>query len=104
MADITPMDRIGIPTYVSIRPDSKSLSVDSGKGTTKEQAKCSASMEALERWALDEVPIASFPAPGKNVLRNFALNRGRWSVPVIKKRQMQLISKLATWLRCHISR
>jgi ribosomal protein S12 methylthiotransferase accessory factor YcaO len=33
-------------------------------------------MEALERWALDEVPIASFPAPGKNVLRNFALNRG----------------------------
>jgi YcaO-like protein with predicted kinase domain len=70
------MDRIGIPVYISIRPDSRSLSVDSGKGTSHTQAKCSASMEALERWALDEVPIESFQVPGKNVLRNFALNRG----------------------------
>jgi YcaO-like protein with predicted kinase domain len=70
------MDRIGIPVYISIRPDSKSLSVDSGKGVTASQAKCSAAMEALERWALDEVPIASFRAPGKSGLMNFALNRG----------------------------
>jgi ribosomal protein S12 methylthiotransferase accessory factor len=70
------MDRIGIPVYISIRPDSKSLAVDSGKGTTPAQAKCSASMEALERWALDEVPIESFRAPGKTGLMNFALNRG----------------------------
>jgi ribosomal protein S12 methylthiotransferase accessory factor len=54
LADITGMDRIGIPVYASIRPDSKSLAVDSGKGVTKEQAKCSAAMEAIERWAQDE--------------------------------------------------
>jgi YcaO-like protein with predicted kinase domain len=76
VAEITYMDRIGIPVYVSIRPDSRSLSVDSGKGTSRMQAKCSASMEGLERWSLDEVPIASFPAPGKTGLANFALNRG----------------------------
>jgi YcaO-like protein with predicted kinase domain len=33
-------------------------------------------MEGLERWALDEVPIASFQAPYKSVLRSFPLNRG----------------------------
>jgi YcaO-like protein with predicted kinase domain len=76
IARIDGMDRIGIPVYISIRPDSKSLAVDSGKGTTPVQAKCSASMEGLERWALDEVPIASFRAPGKTGLMNFALNRG----------------------------
>ena len=76
VAEITHMDRIGIPVYISIRPDSRSLAVDSGKGTTAMQAKCSASMEALERWALDEVPIASFRALGKTGPMNFALNRG----------------------------
>ena len=54
VADITGMDRIGIPVYAAIRPDSKSLAVDSGKGITREQAKCSAVMEAIERWAQDE--------------------------------------------------
>lgn len=54
VADITGMDRIGIPVYACIRPDSKSLAVDSGKGITREQAKCSAVMEGIERWAQDE--------------------------------------------------
>ena len=44
-------------SHGSIRPDSASLSVDSGKGQSKLHAKASAAMEALERWALDEVPI-----------------------------------------------
>lgn len=54
LADITGMDRIGIPVFSSVRPDSKCLAVDSGKGITKEQARCSAAMEAIERWAHDE--------------------------------------------------
>jgi YcaO-like protein with predicted kinase domain len=57
LAELTGMDRIGIPVYAAIRPDSKSLAVDSGKGTTKEQAKCSAAMEAIERWAHDEYQL-----------------------------------------------
>ena len=63
LADITGMDRIGIPVYASIRPDSKCLAVDSGKGTTKEQAKCSAAMEAIERWAHDEYVLKSVRSP-----------------------------------------
>jgi ribosomal protein S12 methylthiotransferase accessory factor len=59
VADITGMDRIGIPVYAAIRPDSKSLAVDSGKGLTKRQAKCSAVMEAIERWAQDAYVLKS---------------------------------------------
>ena len=57
LADVTGLDNIGLPVFTSIRPDAKSLKVDSGKGTTRDQARCSAAMESLERWALDEVPI-----------------------------------------------
>lgn len=59
VADITGMDRIGIPCYASIRPDSKSLAVDSGKGTTWIHAKASAIMESIERWACDEIEVPS---------------------------------------------
>ena len=77
LADVTGMDRIGIPVYASIRPDSLSLAVDSGKGTTRAQAKCSAAMEALERWVGDEVDIkrATNAHPSKMECR-FPLNRG----------------------------
>lgn len=76
LADVTGMDRIGIPVYASVRPDSLSLAVDSGKGTTKAQAKCSAAMEALERWAGDTVKLARVKAPVEPQEFNFPLNRG----------------------------
>jgi YcaO-like protein with predicted kinase domain len=77
LADVTGMDRIGIPVYASIRPDSLSLAVDSGKGTTRAQAKCSAAMEALERWVGDEIEIhrATNSVPCKMECR-FPLNLG----------------------------
>jgi ribosomal protein S12 methylthiotransferase accessory factor len=31
VADITGMDRIGIPVFAAVRPDSKALAVDSGR-------------------------------------------------------------------------
>jgi len=46
LADITRLDRIGIPTYQAIRPSSRSLSVSQGKGLTPEAAKVSAAMES----------------------------------------------------------
>lgn len=63
LADLSGMDCIGIPVYASIRPDSKSLAVDSGKGITKAHAKASAAMESLERWALDEVEVECLQPP-----------------------------------------
>ena len=50
IADITGLDRIGIPTAQAIRPMSRSLSVAQGKGLTDEAAQVSAAMEAAEAW------------------------------------------------------
>jgi ribosomal protein S12 methylthiotransferase accessory factor len=50
LADITGLDRIGIPVYSSIVPDSRDiLSVYNGKGLRPIDAKAGALMEAIER-------------------------------------------------------
>jgi YcaO-like protein with predicted kinase domain len=48
LADITGLDRIGIPVAASCRPNSRSLAVTQGKGTTLAAAKASALMECVE--------------------------------------------------------
>ncbi len=53
VADITGLDRIGIPVALCIRPDSGSLAVDSGKGMTVSGALASAAMEGMERYAAE---------------------------------------------------
>jgi len=52
VADITNLDRIGIPVYSSIRPMAQkgAISVYNGKGATPEEAKVSAMMEGIERY------------------------------------------------------
>jgi ribosomal protein S12 methylthiotransferase accessory factor len=49
LADITGLDRIGIPVMLSVRPNAGYLALDAGKGFTLEAAKVSAAMECLER-------------------------------------------------------
>lgn len=53
VADITGLDRIGIPVAISVRPDSMSLAVDGGKGMTRDAAMASAVMESAERFWSD---------------------------------------------------
>jgi ribosomal protein S12 methylthiotransferase accessory factor len=48
VANITGLDRIGIPVAVAIRPASRSLVVSQGKGATLIDAKVSAIMESIE--------------------------------------------------------
>jgi YcaO-like protein with predicted kinase domain len=48
VANITGLDRIGIPTVVVSRPNARSLSVSQGKGFDLDSAKVSGIMEALE--------------------------------------------------------
>lgn len=50
LADITGLDRIGIPVCMAVRPNSKSLSVSQGKGMTPALAKVSAAMESIEAY------------------------------------------------------
>ena len=66
VADITDLDRIGIPVFSSIRPmaDRGAISVYNGKGATPTEARVSAIMEGLERYSAEvrdrELTVASF--------------------------------------------
>ena len=53
--DITPLDNIGIPVFAVDRPGAAKGAVKNynGKGTTPEQAKASAAMEAIERYSAE---------------------------------------------------
>lgn len=55
LADITDLDRIGIPVFSAIRPSAESgaISVYNGKGLTKDEAKVSALMEGFERYSAE---------------------------------------------------
>jgi ribosomal protein S12 methylthiotransferase accessory factor len=48
LADITGLDRIGVPVAIAVRPNSRTLSTNAGKGLTMEAAFVSAAMEAIE--------------------------------------------------------
>ncbi len=49
VADITGLDRVGIPVALAVRPSSAWLAADAGKGTSASAARASALMESLER-------------------------------------------------------
>ncbi|MEE3490967.1 MAG: YcaO-like family protein, partial [Methanobrevibacter sp.] len=66
IADITDLDRIGLPVYTAIRPTAEygGVSVYGGKGISKDHAKASAMMEGFERYSAerqdsDEITISS---------------------------------------------
>ena len=55
IADITDLDRIGLPVYTAIRPTAQygGVSVYGGKGISKDHAKASAMMEGFERYSAE---------------------------------------------------
>jgi ribosomal protein S12 methylthiotransferase accessory factor len=63
LADITGLDRVGVPIWCSIRPDSRTLAVDSGKGASPVAAATSAAMEALERSVAETLDDLVLRAP-----------------------------------------
>ncbi len=59
VADVTGLDRLGIPVYQAVRPASRNICVSQGKGVDALGAKVSAVMETIEHWhaeCLDHVP------------------------------------------------
>jgi YcaO-like protein with predicted kinase domain len=48
VGEITGLDRVGIPVWIAVRPNARTLSVSQGKGLDDTAAKVSAAMEALE--------------------------------------------------------
>ena len=74
VADITNLDRIGIPVFSSIRPmaDRGAISVYNGKGATPTEARVSAMMEGLERYSAEvrdrELSLARYSSLGATAL------------------------------------
>jgi YcaO-like protein with predicted kinase domain len=56
--DITGLDEIGIPTWISCRPDGKTIAVSLGTGLDPMQARVSAVMESIEGWHAEN-PVLS---------------------------------------------
>jgi YcaO-like protein with predicted kinase domain len=55
VANVTGLDRIGIPVVLVTRPNSQSVAVSQGKGITLDAAKASAVMEAIELWHAENI-------------------------------------------------
>jgi YcaO-like protein with predicted kinase domain len=87
LADVTGLDRIGIPVWLAIRPNGRSLSGGQGKGISAAAAQASAVMESIETWHAERLPpgeTTSFAALGPaRALNPAGLDPGpdwaRWS-------------------------
>ena len=55
LADVTGLDRIGLPVMLAVRPNARSIAISQGKGTTADQARVSALMEAIEIWHAERI-------------------------------------------------
>ena len=57
IADVTGLDTIGIPVVMVCRPNSRSVSVSQGKGSTLFAAKASGLMESIEGWHAENISL-----------------------------------------------
>lgn len=55
IANVTGLDNVGIAVVIVCRPNSRSLSVSQGKGTSLAAAKVSAIMESVEAWHAERI-------------------------------------------------
>ena len=62
VADITPLDRLGLPVFSATTPLARDLTTHGGKGLTPDLARISAMMEAIERVSAEEPPGATVRA------------------------------------------
>lgn len=55
LANVTGLDSIGVPVYVAVRPNSRSLATSQGKGLDHDAARASALMESIETWHAEQM-------------------------------------------------
>src|SRR4051812_20202893 len=58
VANVTGLDRLGVPVLMAIRPNSRSLTVSQGKGVETDAAWVSGVMEAIELAHAEAPPVA----------------------------------------------
>ncbi|WP_445678464.1 YcaO-like family protein [Radicibacter daui] len=69
VAVVTGLDRVGIPTVMVVRPNSRSLAVAQGKGPTLAAAKASGIMEAIEFYHAETVERPLLHRSAESMLR-----------------------------------
>ncbi len=57
LADVTGLDRVGLPVVMAVRPGARAVAVSLGKGATIDDAALGALMETLETWHAERVPL-----------------------------------------------
>src|SRR5687768_342387 len=57
IANVTGLDRIGVPVVMVCRPNARSLAVSQGKGLTLDAAKASGVMEAVELYHAERIEL-----------------------------------------------
>jgi ribosomal protein S12 methylthiotransferase accessory factor len=67
-ANITGLDRLGIPTWIAVRPTALMIQVSNGKGISHAAAKLGAVMEAIEHWHAEN-PVGAFHGASECDLR-----------------------------------
>jgi ribosomal protein S12 methylthiotransferase accessory factor len=55
VANVTGLDVVGIPTFMVVRPNARSVSVSQGKGVNEDAARASGLMEALELFHAERI-------------------------------------------------
>lgn len=73
IANVAGLDRLGIPVVNAYRPNSRSLSVSQGKGSTLEAAKASAIMEAVESYHAELIDLPLKRGSYQNLIDNSRL-------------------------------
>ncbi|MCX8279947.1 YcaO-like family protein [Phyllobacterium sp. 0TCS1.6C] len=68
IADMTGLDRIGIPVWMAVRPNSRTLAVSQGKGMSAAHAQASAVMEAAEIAIAENIGLPRLTASRRELI------------------------------------
>ena len=74
VADLTPLDDLGLPAYSAVTPLARDLKVHNGKGATREAARVSAMMEAVERVSAERAEAPTIRASYQELARGGPLS------------------------------
>lgn len=86
LANVTGLDTIGLPVYVAVRPNSRTLATSQGKGDCAITAKVSAMMESIETWHGERVECP-MKFESYNELRRYERTVDVYQLPFLKNAQ-----------------
>jgi YcaO-like protein with predicted kinase domain len=98
IANVTGLDRLGIPVWLCIRPNGRCLSVSQGKGVTDELAQASAVMESIELYHAERVAKPEMVASYREACRHHRLIDPGELAPGVRSGAYKPTRKIA-WIR-----